>query len=134
MVKTGIESDLMKAQKPNMMIIFLAALLLGLAQPILASDDLYYAEVEIEDESAQARQASIGKAFAVVLVKLTGNSKIRQQKGVSRLLGKSSNYVSQYRYRVDETGAEDEGETSKTKRYIQISFDKAAVQRALASG
>lgn len=131
-VKTGIESAPMKAQKPKMIIVFLAGLLLGLAQSIPAGGDLYYAEVEIADESAKARQASIGKAFAIVLVKLTGNSKIRQQKGVSGLLGKSSDYVSQYRYRVGETSSAEEGEASKTTRYIQISFDKAAVQRALA--
>ncbi len=113
--------------------IFLSCLLLGLIQTLPAAGNLFYAEVEIQDESAEARQASIASAFHKVLIKLTGNSKIKSHKGVSGLLKKSPDYVSQYRYRVDEmsSGAQPGDDPQKLTKYIQIQFDRTAVDRAL---
>jgi len=125
----------MKTLNISIKAIFLSVLLLGLAQSLPAAGNLFYAEVEITDESTEARQASIANAFHKVLIKLTGNSKIKGHKGVSRRLKKSPDYVSQYRYRVDEvnTDALQGEEPEKVKRYIQVQFDKAAVERALAA-
>lgn len=108
--------------------VFLLCLLLGLAQPLHAAVDLFYAEVEIENESAEARQASIASAFHKVLIKLTGNSKIADHEGVARLLKKSPDYVIQYRYRVDESSSD----TQQVTRFIQVQFDRVATERALA--
>ncbi len=115
--------------------IFLSCLLLGLIQTLPAAGNLFYAEVEIADESAEARQASIARAFHRVLIKLTGNSKIKSHKGVSGLLKKSPDYVSQYRYRVEEmsSDAQQGDEPPGVTKYIQIQFDRTAVDRALTA-
>lgn len=134
-IESGIESARMKTLNVNAKTIFLCCLLLGLAQSLPAAGNLFYAEVEIADESAEARQTSIASAFHKVLIKLTGNSKIKGHKGVSRLLRKAPDYMSQYRYRVDELSG-DAGqaeEAEKLTRYIQVQFDKTAVERALAA-
>lgn len=130
-----IESTSMKTPITNTKAIFLLCLLLGLAQTLAAAGNLFYAEVEIEDESAEARQASITSAFHKVLIKLTGNSKIKSHKGVSGLLKKSPDYVSQFRYRVDEmsSAAQQGDEPQQLTKYIQIQFDRTAVDRALTA-
>ena len=110
-------------------------LLLGLAQTLPAAANLFSEEVEIADESAEARQESITAAFHKVLIKLTGNSKIKNHEGVPALLKKSSDYVSQYRYRVEEmgSGTAQGDEPPRPTRYIQVQFDRTAVDRALAA-
>jgi Na+/H+ antiporter NhaD/arsenite permease-like protein len=74
---------------PIIRAVFYFCLMLGLSHLLHASTDLFYAEVEIENESAEARQASIANAFHKVLIKLTGNSKVGDQAGVARLLKQS---------------------------------------------
>ena len=110
-------------------------LLLGLAQALPAAANLFSEEVEITDESAEARRESIRAAFHKVLIKLTGNSKIKNHEGVPALLKKSSDYVSQYRYRVEEIGGgtAQGDEPRQPTRYIQVQFDRNAVDGALAA-
>ncbi len=125
----------MKAFNIHTKVIFLLCLLLGLIQSPQAAGNLFYAEVEITDESAKARQISIANAFHKVLIKLTGNSKIKAHEGVSGLLKKSPDYVSQYRYRVAEVSndIQQDDEPVQATKYIQIQFDKNSVERALAA-
>ena len=132
--ESGIESASMKKLPASIKTISFLCLLLGLAQTLPAAANLFYEEVEIADESAEARQDSIARAFHKVLIKLTGNSKIKSHQGVPGLLKKSPDYVSQYRYRVEEISGDPQpgAESRQATRYIQIQFDQAAVDRALA--
>ncbi len=116
-------------------VVFLSCLLLGLPQVLQAAGNLFYAEVEIADESAKARRASIADAFHKILIKLTGNSKIKKHGSVSGLLKKSPDYVSQYRYRVDEVSSDTQqgNGAAQITRYIQVQFDETMVGRALAA-
>ena len=131
--ESAIESTGMKMLNIVTKAIFLLCLLVGLVQTLAAAENLFYAEVEIADESAEARQASIASALHKVLIKLTGDSKIKSHKGVSGLLKNSPDYVSQYRYRVEEVSgdAQQEDGTQQLVKYIQIQFDKTAVDRSL---
>lgn len=125
----------MKTLPASIKTISFLCLLLGLAQTLPAAANLFYEEVEITDESAEARQDAIASAFHKVLIKLTGNSKIKNHKGVPGLLKKSPDYVSQYSYRVEEmsSGTQQGDESQQPTRYIQIQFDRTAVDRALAA-
>lgn len=57
---------------------------------------LYEARVPVTDQSGAARAAALQQAFAVVLVKVTGNRAIAGE--LAAALGNPSQYLQQYRY------------------------------------
>jgi hypothetical protein len=90
-------------------------------------DGLYEAEVAVEGQDRQERQAAIIAAFQQVLLKVSGRSDVNQIEAVSQLRGQAVNMVQQYRYLsrpVDLPG-------KKTQNYLWVHFDTTAVSKAL---
>ena len=119
---------------------FLVSLIfLGFAVQAAEVDKLYYAEVPVESRSQGDRNQAIINGFKLMLVKVTGNRNMANQKMFSSVFKNTSRYVQQYRYKVrektimieDDAGAS--VETLVDKSYLQVFFDKPAVDRMLRS-
>lgn len=118
-------------------------LVLLLCLPLLAqanpADDLYAAEAPVAGEDAVSRSEGLSLSLAQVLVRLTGKRAIGEQPGMAELLGRASQFVQQYRYRladplavpavpaVDPTVSPQ----PEPQRYIWAKFDKPALDREL---
>lgn len=94
------------------------------------ADDLYSAEAEVLDESTQARKKGINEAFHQVLIQVTGDRQVAARQGIRQLLGKGSDYVQQFRFRVVPAAMNSQ---DLPQRFIMVRFDKAAVDRALGT-
>jgi len=91
--------------------------------------NLYRAEVAVSDQGQNERNRAIKAGLLNVLVKVTGNRNISQKPAVQTFMAKASRYVQQYRYHTGNkpAGAQSEG----SGRYLQIAYDKLAVDREL---
>ncbi|WP_428603455.1 DUF2066 domain-containing protein [Sedimenticola sp.] len=102
---------------------------------------LYSAEVAVDGQSAEQRTDGIRRAFAQMLVKVTGNRHVAQRPEIQNDIEQAPRYVQQFRYRLDasrvptgessatEAGTASVGEISA--RLLTVQFDTAAVQRLL---
>lgn len=103
------------------------------------AEDLYAAEAPVAGEDAISRSEGIAAALSQVLVRLTGKRAINAQPGVEELLGRASQFVQQYRYRLADTLelAAEPAQPPATEpapqqqRYIWVKFDKPALDREL---
>ncbi|MES9980136.1 MAG: DUF2066 domain-containing protein, partial [Candidatus Thiodiazotropha sp. 6PLUC5] len=77
------------------------SLLLALCSSVYAESvtNLYEAEVPVSGQSAEARTKGIRDAFAGVLVKVSGDSSLRDNSDLAQLLKRASGLVQQYRYK-----------------------------------
>jgi hypothetical protein len=90
-------------------------------------DGLYEAEVAVETQGRQERQAAIIAAFQQVLLKVAGRSDVNQIEAVSQLRQQAVSMVQQYRYLSRPLDRPDK----KTQDYLWVRFDTAAVNKAL---
>lgn len=121
--------------------ISLALLLLLLTLTVQSAEvnNLYQTEVPVASQAPADRNEAIGQAFLQVLIKVTGNRNIANQQKLRPEFAKASRYVQQYRYRLEEvdvaqpdTANPVETETlPESKRYLQITFDRLAVNQML---
>lgn len=91
---------------------------------------LYEAEVPIAGEGTAQRNEAIGRAFADMLVKVTGNRRIVALGGLEQELGKASRYVQQYSYRMADPSRKG-GQVGEPQRHLKVFFDAGAVDRLL---
>ncbi|MCW8908099.1 MAG: DUF2066 domain-containing protein [Sedimenticola sp.] len=110
----------------------LLALLLGAVSADASQvDGLYSAEVQVAGQSAEQRTEGIVRAFAEMLVKVTGNRTIAGRSELQEALKLAPRYVQQYRYRlVPASGGGDEAEQDAS-RLLMVQFDAEAVRRLL---
>ncbi len=96
-------------------------------------NNLYRVEVPVADQGQAERNRAIQVGFKQVLVKVTGNRNIDQKNALKSEYQKASRYVQQYRYRLQEktVSGMQADETRAEKRFLQVSFDKLAVDRML---
>ena len=114
--------------------LFLFFLLSGAALLNAAEvDDLYRVEVPVADQGQEERNRAIQLGFEKVLIKVTGNRNIAQKSALQNVFGTASRYVQQYRYRVEqpEISTDAEAEVADEKRFLQVFYDKLAVDRML---
>ena len=95
--------------------------------------DLYIAEIPVAGPGAEARAEAIRKAFARVLVKVTGDRNIASQAAATKLLRRAPSYVQQYRYRMLDTAraAKTDSGNNMVDSLLWVSFDERAVNRFL---
>jgi len=91
---------------------------------------LYQAEVPIAGEGTAQRNEAIGRAFADMLVKVTGNRRIVALGGLEQALGKASRYVQQYSYRMADLSQQG-SPGGAPQRFLKVFFDAGAVDRLL---
>lgn len=108
----------------------LIALLWIFAGPALAAPvpQLYSAEVAVAEQTAEERNQAIERAFAKVLVKVTGNPSIVSRPGLGTVMRQAPRYVQQYRYRLAPAAG---SATEQEQRLLWVQFDGAGVQRLL---
>lgn len=92
--------------------------------------NLYEAKIAVVGQSAQARAEGIRKAFASVMVKVSGDRGLLNQSGISGILNKAAAYVQQYRYMALESDGE-EAAADAPDRLLWVRFDQRAVNRLL---
>jgi uncharacterized protein len=92
--------------------------------------NLYEAEVPVFGQGAEARAKGIEDAFAGVLVKVSGNSSLRENPEFAQLLKRGSGLVQQYRYKPL-TNASGKVIVNAPDRLLWARFDARAVNRLL---
>ncbi len=108
-----------------MLVLFAGAVLAVSASQV---DGLYSAEVAVDGQSAEQRTDGIKRAFAQMLVKVTGNRDVARRPELQDDIDQAQHYVQQFRYRLAAGQSPAEGEAS---RLLTVQFDMAAVQRLL---
>lgn len=86
-------------------------------------DNLYRADVAVENHGAAALQAGMQEALAIVLVKVSGRSEVLQEQALRPLLAAPRNYVQQYQYLRDDSG----------ELRLQVEFAAALVNESLSA-
>jgi hypothetical protein len=97
--------------------------------------DLYVTEVPVAGQGAKARSAAIKKAFAKVLVKVSGDRDLSRQGGMQKVLGRADSYVRQYSYRMlkprENAADANAAKQASPDRLLRVSFDEQVVNRQL---
>lgn len=119
---------------PFLLVLWPLILLLSLgAAPAVASQvsGLYSAEVPVAGQSAEQRTEGIIRAFAEVLVKVTGNRAVVGRTELQEPLKQAPRYVQQYRYRLIPGSEGEAGAEPDPSRLLMVQFDAEAVRRLL---
>ncbi len=91
-------------------------------------NNLYEAEVPVTGQSSEARANGIREAFAVVLVKVSGDRTLVNNPDLGSLLNRASGLIQQYRYKLLPLAP---AETEGPDRLLWARFDARAVNRLL---
>ncbi len=100
--------------------------------PIEAAEvkGLYTAEVPVEGQQVEQRNAAIQDALRKVLVKVTGNRSIVKREALQPTILKAAEFVQKYRYRLaPEIGSSAPGDAPR--RLLEVQFEEQAVSRLL---
>ena len=103
--------------------------LMLLAAPVMAEDvpGLFEAEVPVESQDRELRDAAIQAALQQVLVRVSGRQMVLTVTGIEAALEQANRYVQQFRYRERENAAS--GEASS--QVLWVRFDKRAIEQLL---
>ncbi len=85
-------------------------------------DDLYSADVSVQDRSEEAREAALEDAMRMVLVRVTGSPQAAARSELEPLIERSASFVQAYRYM-----------RGNANLRLSVSFDGQAVQEAAAA-
>ncbi len=99
----------------------LLALLLSAA---VAADDLFVAEIPVEDESVDNRNAALSMMLADVLIRVSGNTSVAAQPAAKPLLAAAPSLVQQYRYQTRDSG-------DAVERVLWARFEQGSVERMM---
>ena len=92
---------------------------------------LYSAEVQVAGQAAEQRSEGIIRAFAQMLVKVTGNRAVAGRPELQEEMKLAPRYVQQYRYRLVSGADGATGVEPDAARLLLVQFDAAAVRRLL---
>ena len=92
--------------------------------------DLYETEVSVTGQGRTERHQAVRMALAEVLIKLSGNEQVALLPGIPDLLGRSLQFLQQYRYRT-ETARTGTAETTEPQQWLWMHFNQAGLDRAL---
>lgn len=92
--------------------------------------DLYEAEVAVTGQGRTERHKAVRMALAEVLIKVSGNEQVALLPGIPELLGRSLQFLQQYRYR-SEAARVDGSEASEPQKWLWMQFNQAGLDKAL---
>jgi hypothetical protein len=92
--------------------------------------DLYETEVIVNGQGRTERHRAMRLALAEVLIKVSGNEQVALLPGIPELLGRSLQFVQQYRYRT-ETTASGGVEITEPQQWLWVRFNQAGLDKAL---
>lgn len=112
--------------------------LLFIAAPLRAVEyhGLYHAEVEVDDQGAEARAAGMQQAMADVLLKVSGTGRVLEDETLMDAMGSASRYVQQYRYRSEAIPPEEQqpdeaGKVAEERLLLSARFDQRSIDELL---
>lgn len=118
--------------KMRLICLFLLGLPCFDAQAIMVPG-LYEVEVQVVDQSENARREAVQTALRLVLIKLTGDRQASARTALSPLLKQAQNYLQQYRYRevnvARRSGSGEMIDTIETRLWVK--FDEDNLNQAL---
>lgn len=92
--------------------------------------DLYETEVAVSGQGRTERHQAVRMALAEVLIKLSGNEQVALLPGIPELLGRSLQYLQQYRYRTEAAGS-GALQTGEAQQWLWLRFNQAGLDKAL---
>ena len=113
--------------KFRIIILLFISALLAQNVPAIQVSGLYQATIPVTDESISKRKLAIRHALIQVLIKLTGDRKIRNSSDILPLIERSERYVQQFRYKqVDK-------QEQKDIQFLELSvqFNETALNEGL---
>lgn len=112
---------------PGVFLLFFAVIGSVPAAGIFQLDDIYEAQVPVDEESQAVLDQAFRAAMVQVLVRVTGDADVSSAPGVSELVGEAGRYVQSYRF-VKVAPAEQPAEQADTDAPPPPSADMAAQQ------
>lgn len=97
-------------------------------------EGLYEVEYPVETQMQEERGAAIEKAFELLLIRITGNSKIMELPASAELLKEAPQFVRQFRYSESKVSTGQNGsflDGAKTQQVLHVVFNENAVKQAL---
>jgi hypothetical protein len=88
------------------------------------------AEIEVPNQEAGARAEGMRKAMAEVLLKVSGDSRVRDDASLTEALQQPARYVQQYSYR-SETSADMADAVKKEHLWLSVRFDRQSIDELL---
>jgi len=107
--------------------------LLGISASLQAVEvaGLYEAELEVTSQGRKERRGVIRAALAEVLIKVSGNGQVTLSPGIPEILGRSSQYLQQYRYRSEKREVDPLTGLAQNQQYLWVRFDQVSLDMAL---
>lgn len=104
-----------------------------LASPLWAVEvtDLYETELAVSGQGRTERHKSVREALVEVLIKVSGNEQVALLPGVPELLGRSLQFLQQYRYRTETDQSAGGVEVSEPQQWLWMRFNQAGLDKAL---
>ncbi|NNG13837.1 MAG: DUF2066 domain-containing protein [Gammaproteobacteria bacterium] len=84
----------------------------------------------VSSQGRTERHQSARMALVEVLIKVSGNEQVALLPGIPELLGRSLQFLQQYRYRT-ETARSDRVETTEPQQWLWMRFNQAGLDKAL---
>ncbi len=91
-------------------------------------DDLYTIKLPVENQTTQLRLDTFRKAFAEVLVKISGAPKLLNDPALQRSLRSSTRYVKEFRYERQEVSEDD---VEESQIILSVEFSQNLVEALL---
>jgi hypothetical protein len=97
----------------------------------VGANDLYATEVEVLDESPEARGKGLSAALVIVIQQVSGDQRIGQQPDITEALADASSLVQQFRYHFARSESVSDHQQPEETRYLWVKFDQNAVDGLL---
>jgi len=112
---------------------FFLLLLWSLAIPVFAYQvsDLYEAEVAVQDQGTEEREAAVRTAMRAVLIKITGDRYASQRTSLLPIVENAGDYLQQYRYSRRSEDGTDGGQDPSSALKLRVKFDEATLNETL---
>ncbi|MDX1594403.1 MAG: DUF2066 domain-containing protein, partial [Gammaproteobacteria bacterium] len=123
----------MTAPRPFALVLMLslALLAMGAAPGRAATGELFAAEVEVPDASAEARGEGVVDAFATVLTKVTGRPDAESFAAWPQLRDAADRLMIEYRYRTEAPPSSVAEPTAPPRTLLYVRFDRQGIESLL---
>ncbi len=110
-----------------------ALALFGAVAPLEAVEveNLYEARVPVPAQSRDSWQTAVKSALSEVIVRVTGNSDVLREQGVSQLVGQAQRFVQQFRYETLPPSPSEDAKDAAPEQSLWVRFDEKALTTRL---
>lgn len=103
------------------------------ASPVWAVEvtELYETELAVSSQGRTERHEAVRAGLVEVLIKVSGNEKVALLPGIPELLGRSLQFLQQYRYRTEDARTAGRPEPTEPQQWLWMRFNQAGLDKAL---